>query len=338
MKNKFAAGVVVLFMMVFISPAKPAPKALNGFDLSNASIPVSEVFSGGPPRDGIPSIDAPKFIRSDAVRFMQADDEVVSVTRAGQTRAYPLRILVHHEIVNDELSGQPIAITYCPLCGTAMVFSRQLDGRTLDFEVSGLLYQSDVLMFDQQTESLWSQVAMQAVSGSLMNTALEWLPSEQMTWAAWRAKYPQGEVLSTQTGFRRDYSDEAYARYKQSPNTMFPVPSHRTELPEKEWVIGVLVDGEAKAYPLKALSRNPIVQDTVNNVSLEIIYDPFTRLAVVREILSGKIRPSVKVYWFAWQAFYPTTELFDTKSKKNCKERAWSATTCQRGENHDKTT
>ncbi len=309
MKKKLSVGFFALFMMGSISTASPIAKALNGFDLSNVSIPVSEVLSGGPPRDGIPSIDGPKFIRSVDVRFMQADDEVVSVTMGGQTRAYPLRILVHHEIVNDELSGQSIVITYCPLCGTAMVFSRKLGGRTLDFGVSGLLYQSDVLMYDRQTESLWSQVAMQAMSGPLVNTALEWLPSEQMTWAAWRVKYPQGEVLSTETGFSRNYSGEAYARYKQSPNTMFSVPSHRTELPEKEWVIGVRIGEVAKAYPLRILSKNSRFPDTVNNIALEILYSSVRQQVVVREVLSGKIHPSVKIYWFAWQAFYPATEL-----------------------------
>lgn len=281
-------------------------RAYNGFDLSNATIPRNEIHSGGPPRDGIPSIDHPVFIQPATADYMLDTDEVVSVTVDEETRAYPLRIIVWHEIVNDTVSGQPIAVTYCPLCGTAMVFSRKVDGRTLDFGVSGILYQSDVLMYDRQTESLWSQLAMSAVSGLLVKTKLEWLPSEQLTWAAWKTKYPKGKVLSTNTGFRRDYSGTAYARYKKSPTTMFPVPSHRKELPPKEWVIGVLMDGKARAYPIRSLVGNHIVQDG----ELQITYDATSHLVEIKSREGGKTLPSVKVYWFAWQAFYPDTSLW----------------------------
>jgi hypothetical protein len=156
----------------------------NGFIVSNATIQLDDILSGGPPRDGIPAIDNPRFITPSEADFMQGDDEVVSVTFGNETRAYPLRILVWHEIVNDEIAGQPIVVTYCPLCGTAMVFSRRVGARTLDVGVSGLIYQSDVLIYDRQTESLWSQLRMEAVSGSLVESPLTWLPSEQQTWAA----------------------------------------------------------------------------------------------------------------------------------------------------------
>jgi len=296
--------------------AQSARNRYNGFDVANASIPLVEIHRGGPPRDGIPSIDHPKFISPESAGFMNGDDEVVSVTMGVETRAYPLRILVWHEIVNDTIDGTPIAVTYCPLCGTAMVFSRKVGDRTLDFGVSGLLYQSDVLMYDRQTDSLWSQLAIAAVSGPLVKSTLIWLPSEQLTWAAWKIKHPLGKVLSTETGSRRDYSGTAYARYKKSPDTVFPVPLHRPELPKKEWVMGVLVDGVARAYPIRALSENQTVQDTVNGAALEITYDPVTQLASARELGSGKTLPVVKVYWFAWQAFYPDTELWKAPPRK----------------------
>ena len=178
---------------------------MNGFDLSKATIPNKEIHSGGPGRDGIPSIDAPKFIAAAQVDFLRDDDSVVSLSRGGKSRAYPLRILVWHEIVNDKFGGDEIAVTYCPLCGTAMVFNRKIAGKVRTFGVSGLLYQSDVLMFDREKESLWSQLKMQAVSGGDAGSDLTWLPSEQMSWKAWRAKNPDGEVLSTATGHRRNY-------------------------------------------------------------------------------------------------------------------------------------
>lgn len=282
----------------------------NGFDIANAIILPEEILSGGPGRDGIPSIDKPKFVSSRPALFLHDDDLVVSVTIDGETHAYPLRVLIWREIVNDEIQKQPIAVTYCPLCGTAMVFRRRFGEETLSFGVSGLLYQSDVLMYDRQTKSLWSQLAMKAVAGPSVNTPLEWLPSEQMTWKAWKEKYPHGEVLSTETGAQRDYSSSAYASYEQSPDTMFPVPTYRAELPKKDWVVGVIVDGVARAYPLKSLPAGQTVRDQFNSSALEITFDPASQLAEVRRAESGEVLPSVKVYWFAWQAFYPKTELW----------------------------
>jgi len=290
--------------------AAPQRGSFNGFEVSNATIPTSEIISGGPGRDGIPSIDKPKFVRPSAANFMLPDDLVVSVSVGEKTRAYPLRILVWHEIVNDELAGQPIAVTYCPLCGTAMVFNRQVGNRTLSFGVSGLLHYSDVLMYDRQTDSLWSQLAMKSVSGPQVKTSLEWLASEQLTWAAWKEKYPQGAVLSTQTGTQRNYSGSAYSSYEQSQETMFPVPTTRTELPKKDWVIGVIVDGVARAYPIKFLPPGQPVRDKINSAALEITFHPASQLAEVRRVESGEVLPSVKVYWFAWQAFYPLTGLW----------------------------
>jgi hypothetical protein len=284
--------------------------SLNGFNVSNAIIPIREILSGGPGRDGIPSIDKPKFIRPSAANFMRPDDLVVSVTIGERTRAYPLRILVWHEIVNDTLLGLPIAVTYCPLCGTAMVFHRQVGNRTLAFGVSGLLYNSDVLMYDRETDSLWSQLAMKAVSGPQVNTELEWLASEHLTWAAWKERYPRGEVLSTQTGARRDYSSNAYAGYEQSPDTVFPVPAYRTELQKKDWVVGVIVDGAARAYPLNSLPPGQAVRDQIDSAALEITFHPASQQVEVRRVETGEVLPSVKAYWFAWQAFYPQTGLW----------------------------
>ena len=293
-----------------VEAAPQSRGSANGFNVSNATIATSEILSGGPGRDGIPSIDKPKFVRPSAANFMLPEDLVVSVTVGDRTRAYPLRILVWHEIVNDDFAGQPIAVTYCPLCGTAMVFNREVGDRVLSFGVSGLLHNSDVLMYDRQTDSLWSQLARKAVSGPQVDTALEWLTSEHLTWAACKAKYPQGEVLSTQTGAQRNYSGSAYASYEQSPDTMFPVPTTRTELPKKDWVVGVIVDGVARAYPLKSLPPGQTVRDESNSAALEITFHPATQLAEVRRVESGEVLPSVKVYLFAWQAFYPETALW----------------------------
>lgn len=282
---------------------------MNGFDLSKATIPIKEIHSGGPGRDGIPSIDAPKFIAAAKVNFLKDDDSVVSLSRGGKSRAYPLRILVWHEIVNDKFGGDEIAVTYCPLCGTAMVFDRKIAGKVRTFGVSGLLYQSDVLMFDRENESLWSQLKMQAVSGGDAGSDLTWLPSEQMSWKAWRAKNPDGEVLSTATGHRRNYKAQAYADYFENDRIMFPVPQHRTELPNKERVIGIIVEGVAKAYPISVLTKTKAeIADEVGGKRIRPKWDSASQSQSV-EHEDGTPIPSVQVFWFAWQGFNPKTEL-----------------------------
>lgn len=136
-----------------------------------------------------------------------------------------------------------------------MVFDRQIKGRKLSFGVSGLLYQSDVLMYDRETESLWSQLAMKAVSGAQAGAELHWISSEHMTWRAWREAHPEGKVLSTQTGYARDYSAQAYASYEHSNETMFPVKWSRQELSKKTWVVGIVINSHAKAYALDDLTQ-----------------------------------------------------------------------------------
>lgn len=299
----------ILSLLALLLPLAAAAQQINGFDLSRASIPLSEIFSGGPPRDGIPAIDAPRFVPQGEARFLRDDDIVLSLTRDRITRAYPLRILVWHEIVNDVIAGEAVAVTYCPLCGTAMVFDRRIGGKVRRLGVSGLLYQSDVLMYDRESESLWSQLKMEAVSGPAAGSRLTLLPSEHLTWRSWRAKYPSGEVLSTDTGHRRDYGGRAYAAYFASDETMFPVSHRRAELRNKEWVVGVIVDGRAKAYPASSLPAKPFA-DRIGDRTLTVSFDPTARRPEVKDERGGDY-PYVVAFWFAWQAFYPETELWN---------------------------
>ena len=279
---------------------------INGFELSSLRIERDAIKSGGPPRDGIPSIDKPKFIAPEKADFMKDDDLVLSFTEGKTTRAYPLRVLVGHEIVNETIAGRPILVTYCPLCGTAMIFERNVKGKVRSFGVSGLLYQSDVLMYDRESESLWSQLKMESVSGPLSGTPLKLLPSAHLTWKSWKKKHPQGEVLSTNTGHVRDYTKDAYASYFKSPDTMFPVPNTRKELPKKDWVIGVILNGKAVAFPVTALAEKREGIYRADSFEVRVKYNPDSRLAVATEGNGGEI-PSVTVYWFAWQAFHPQT-------------------------------
>lgn len=283
--------------------------SLNGFDLSNATIPRAEILSGGPPRDGIPSIDTPRFVEVGDADYLKDDDIVIGVKLNGIARAYPLRILIWHEIVNDVIDKQPFAVTYCPLCGTAMVFDALVGDRRRSFGVSGLLYQSDVLMYDRETESLWSQLKMEAFSGPEAGEKLTLFPSEHMTWKAWKEKNPDSSVLSPETGHRRNYQGNAYASYFASDKTMFPVPMTRKELGNKDWVLGVVMDGEAQAYPVKELPDDKELRDTIAGKTVRLIWDADSRHPILQDE-EGKPIPYVMAFWFAWQAFYPGTGLW----------------------------
>ena len=284
----------------------------NGFDISNASIPKRKILSGGPGRDGIPSLDVPDFIPVSEAKFLRATDPVVGFVWEDEAKAYPLKILVWHEIVNDVVGGRPIMMTYCPLCGTSMAFDRRIDGAETTFGVSGLLFESDVLMYDRETDSLWSQLKMEAVAGKRRGTRLQWLPSEQMTWQAWRERYPNSLVLSTAQGLGKNYRRKAYSGYENIDETYFPVTLYREDLPNKEWVVGVLVGDSAKAYPVAALKarENGPLADRLGGVNLRIHYNVEGQWARVTRADTGAVIPHVRAYWFAWQAFYPETAVF----------------------------
>lgn len=307
MSSHIQSYCIYLFFIVF--SVFSSAQSVNGFDLSELSIDASEVLSGGPPRDGIPSLDEPKFISVDQVTYLRNDDILLSLQRGETVRAYPFRILIWHEIVNDVIGGDAVAVTYCPLCGTGMVFDRFSGDSQLTFGVSGLLYRSDVLMYDRETDSLWSQLAMEAVSGPNVGKKLNWLPAEHMNWAAFKSRYPEGQVLSTNTGYSRRYIADAYESYFASEETMFPVPHTRTELPNKTKVLGVLVDDEARAYPLTELAEFGELEQTIGSQKVSISYQSEAgNPLVVNEL--GEVLPSVVVFWFAWQAFYPDTDLW----------------------------
>jgi hypothetical protein len=286
---------------------------LNGFDLAESTIPVSEIVRGGPPRDGIPAIDNPKFLLSDAAQFLSDDELVIGLTRNGITRAYPLRIMLWHEVVNDTFGEEPVAVTYCPLCGTAVAFEAMIKDHKLTFGVSGLLFQSDVLMYDRQTESLWSQLLLKSVTGEQVGQPLTILPSRILTWGAWRKKFPGSEVLSTDTGFSRNYERNPYAGYESNQEIWFGVPLTRDEFKNKDLVLGVLIGEQAKAYAIPTLEDakglGPF-HDVIGGVPIRFSYDRESREATMDHAETGEPISFIQSFWFAWQAFYPETEIW----------------------------
>jgi hypothetical protein len=221
-----------------------------------------------------------------------------------------VRILNWHEVVNDRLGNEFIAITYCPLCGTGVAFSARVAGQGASFGVSGLLYNSDVLLYDRATESLWSQLLGQAISGPLKGQKLEPVPLTHTTWADWRQRHPDTVVLSTETGFSRDYATDPYAGYGRIATLMFDVTHKDDRLPVKEWVLGLKLGGEARAYPFSVLARRVdaqgLLRDHVGGQPVQIRFDREHQSAEAFDA-AGKALPGVMAFWFAWVAFNPET-------------------------------
>lgn len=283
---------------------------LNGFDVSEALVPVAELLPGGPPRDGIPALTDPAFVPGERARHVRDGDRVLGVSFNGVTKAYPLGILNWHEIVNDRFAGEPVAVTYCPLCFTGVAFLAVRDGGRQTFGVSGLLYNSDVVLYDQQTESLWSQLLGKAISGPLRGSTLRMIPLSNTTWADWRARHPDTMVLSADTGHKRDYSVDPYGQYAVSPQLMFPVRFRAQGMHPKQPVLGVIVDGRAVAYPLSELARAAAsVEDRIGSVVVRVHYDAEHNTAEATTG-DGAALPGVMSYWFAWYAFHPETEVY----------------------------
>ncbi len=301
------AAVAAAFAVV----AGAAAESKNGFDLSAATIPAAEIFAGGPPKDGIPSIDAPVFDAAANADFMRGDDLVLGVFLENEARAYPVKILNWHEIVNDEINGFPFAVTFCPLCGSGVVFDARLDGKVLRFGVSGLLYNSDVLLYDRQTNSLWSQLLRRGVSGEYAEAPLSALPVQHTTWRDWRRQYPQTKILTPNTGAARDYETDPYAGYDKSEDVYFPVsPRADGEFHPKEWVLGARANGAAKAYPFSELQKNgeAIVQDSIGGREVAIHWNAEEQAA--RAVWADGGGDSVRAFWFAWHAFEPDAAVF----------------------------
>jgi hypothetical protein len=298
---------LILFTGICLVVAKPIKK---GFDLENATIPLKDIKDGGPRRDGIPSIDKPAFLSIAAAGYLKDEDLVMSVSHRGTTRAYPIRILNYHEIVNDSIDDLFFSVTYCPLCGTGMVFNREIEGEVTTFGVSGLLYQSDVLLYDRASESLWTQLRMRSVAGSRVGQQLEWLASEFMTWVTWKERYKDGEVFFDKTGQRRNYRTTPYVGYEKTDRVYFPVPHYRDDLGIKHKILGIDVGGTATAYDLDIFIPGKKFVDKVGDRTIHVSFNSQTQHAVVVDVDSGDLIPHVFAFWFAWQAFYPETRLF----------------------------
>ncbi len=251
-------------------------------------IEYDELLSGGPPRDGIPSIDEPQFVDAEEAAGWLADNEpVIALEIGGEARAYPLQILTWHEIVNDVVGDVPVIVTFCPLCNAAITFDRRVEDQVFEFGTSGLLRNSDLVMYDRTTESLWQQLTGEAIVGDMVGQRLTFLPSSMVSFANFRQAYPEGVVLSRDTGYSRDYGRNPYAGYDTIGQSPFLFDGELDDrLPAMERVVTVSLEGVDVAYPLSVLADVHVVEDAAGGVDLVVWHLPGTSSALRASVIS----------------------------------------------------
>lgn len=275
------------------------------------SIPLNEILSGGPPKDGIPSIDNPKFLSiREANEFYDNDEIGLGIEVNGDARFYPYQVLVWHEIVNDTVGGEPVLVTYCPLCATGIVFDRRVDGEVQEFGVSGRLWQSNLLMYNraksEDDESLWSQVLGEAVLGVNTGDKLNIVRSSTVRYGDWKKEHSDTKVLSRDTGAVRAYGTDPYSGYYTNNTVSFGATFNDDRLHPKAYVLGVEINGKFKAYDIDALK----VGETIDTFQGETITINKSSIDAVTMEVDGKDLPYVGGFWFSWLAVHPDTELF----------------------------
>lgn len=316
------------------------------------SIPIEEVMDGGPGKDGIPSIDNPVFVNADdaAANFLNDDDLVVGIVKNNEARAYPHVILDWHEIVNDRFNGEFIAINYCPLTGTAFSWNKFPSLEIPTFGVSGLLYNTNLILYDRETDSNWSQLKLQCVNGLLIGDEPMLSDVVETTWGIWKELYPGTKLLSLDTGFNRDYGNYPYGPYiTNNDYFLFPVSPMNSSLPNKERIYAIIDNEQSKVYRFSSFTNGNVVKESfqgkeyliVGNEnlinafqltgtysSLEFNYsfngsegffndNEGNEWSIFGEAISGPRTgetltdiKSVVSYWFAIAAFYPNPDIY----------------------------
>jgi hypothetical protein len=343
-KEGYRAWKAALFSRIdpafgrFLNPAQPIV------------IRPEEIVWGGVRKDGIPALTNPKAIPAARANFLEDGETVFGIELGGRSRAYPQRILDWHEMANDIVGGEPFALSYCTLCGSAIAYAtRTSEGNVLMLGSSGLLYRSNKLMYDETTLSLWSNLTGEPVAGPLVGKGIRLaaLPLTVTSWREWKERNPETDVVALTTGYRRDYSPgAAYGRYFASPETMFPVWKRSAALDAKARVYTLRIGGRAKAYPLEVLFRERVTNDSIGSVAVTLVADResgavrayareshlFAEGPSARELVEpatgalwrieegrlqtsggGSLAPLAghHAYWFGWFAFFPETEVYE---------------------------
>lgn len=277
------------------------------------SVPLDEILGGGPPKDGIPSIDVPKFVSvAEANKFLKDIEPGIALIIDGVSRFYPFQILVWHEIVNDTINGQRVLVTYCPLCLSGIVFDPVVKGEGVEFGTSGKLWNSNLVMYDRKTESLWSQILGEAIVGEMTGSQLKVLPSDMVRFNEFKKQYPQGTVLSRDTGATRFYGQDPYGDYYTTPGTYFPIGKKDDRLGDKDFILGIVINGKAKAYWSEAVKKVGEITDVFEGKTIVVRYEKeIDAVRLFEKKADGtveRINP-FSSFWFSWVAAHPETEL-----------------------------
>ena len=309
-----------------LGEAGPPPAITAGWktDFGRRAVPLSEFQSGGPGKDGIPAIDRPTFLAVEDVDFLEPQEPVIALELKGEVRAYPIQILIWHEIVNDVVAGVPVAVTFCPLCNTAIVFERLVEGKTLDFGTTGNLRNADLVMYDRQTESWWQQFGGRALVGKLTGAELDQLPAKVVAWREFERGQPDGRVLSRETGHERNYGENPYTGYDDIDSPPFVATNNSDDkrLPPKERVVFIERNGDAVVIPFSVLSRQKRLCVEVGGQRLAVRWRPGvassldTRsVAAGRDVGTAEVRHGRRLvafdepFWFAVAAFRPDVRI-----------------------------
>ena len=278
------------------------------------SVPLDTIVEGGPQKDRIPSIDVPKFISiAEASQWLSDSEPGIALEMSGVNRFYPFQILVFHEIVNDIIGGKRALVTYCPLCFSGIIFDPLVKGERAEFGTSGKLWNSNLVMYDRKTNSLWSQILGEAIVGEMTGTKLAVIPSDMIRFGEFKKLHPQGTALSRDTGTTRLYGQDPYGDYSATPGTYFPVSKKDGRLGDKDFVLGIVVNGKAKAYWPQAVKKAGEVEDYFQGKTIVARYEKDIYAVRLFEKKSDGTLKRISAFpnfWFSWVAAHPDTELF----------------------------
>jgi hypothetical protein len=285
-------------------------------------IPPNKIRSGGPPKGGIgldkgiPALDKKniKFISvQEADNWIDDNELVLALVYGGVKRVYPLQILVWHEIANDVVAGVPIVITYCPLCGSGIAYERTIkvrgENKVARFGTSGKLFNSNLIMYDDLTDTYWQQIDGKAIVGELTGEELVEISIDTVVWRDWKKAHPNSEILSQDTGMSRAYGKDPYGNYYENTFLIFPVENEDNRIHPKTIIFGIELNGKYKAYKEDDLKAVGVIDDNFNGVKIRVKRDEAGIVTIENKDSKEEIVKE-RDMWFAWYAFHPETELY----------------------------
>lgn len=283
---------------------------IKRFNVAGLTVPRHEIFDSGPPKDAIPALVRPAHVPVVGADFLQDDDRVIGLNLQGETRAYPIRLLSYHQVVNDELGGVPIAVVYCPFCDSVSVMDRRIGGKTLEFGVSGQMLNSNSLIYDRTDNALWSQVGCQALSGPFAGQSLRHYNSWEIAlFKPWSQRHRDATVLSFKTGYWREYQADPYAPYLAGDMILYRVSGADDRLPPMTPVLGICAGGAEEVFTLDAVKAAPggQLESNVGGGRVVLAAEADDREIAILESPPESI--AIRTAWFAWAAFHHDTKL-----------------------------